>query len=268
MFESCRAHFRLPPSGAARIIDHVTRRRLGYVVWGSAFVVTIVPELLASINAVEKHLPFPTVSRTIGHLEVVNPAWEIFPTALIVLFVYALLSAPMPGRAARLSGDDSAQSEVRPFAIRAVVFAVLLVGVGIAAAAIWPDQHLAGSAGKEPNFYVAYAFWGTTFVIWVVLPTVTALRGRVHAYPSVTKTIVNLERAIRGRFGNGAAWAVGFVLVWGMAFLLLHLTLYPFPDITRELNRSEIACNGKVVSRLPHDRDPACHKGDYAGSSR
>src|SRR5690348_15698267 len=78
-------------SESARIINRMTRRQLGYVVWGSAFVVTIVPELLASINAVEKHLPFPTISRTIGHLEVVNPVWEIFPTALIVLFVYALL---------------------------------------------------------------------------------------------------------------------------------------------------------------------------------
>jgi hypothetical protein len=256
------------PSGAARIINGMTRRQFGYVVWGSAFVVTIVPELLASINAVEKHLPFPTISRTIGHLEVVNPAWEIFPTALIVLFVYALLSAPMPGRAARSSDDDSAQGEVRPFTVGAILCAALLVGVGIAASEIWPDQHLAGGAGKEPNFYVAYAFWGTTFVIWVLLPTITALRGKVHAYPSVTKTIVNLERAIRGRFGNGAAWTVGFVLVWGMAFLLLHLTLYPFPDITRQLNRSEIACNGKVVSRLLHDRDPACRKGDYAGPSR
>jgi hypothetical protein len=238
----------------------MTRRQLGYVVWGSAFFVTIVPELLASINAVERHLPFPTISRTIGHLEVVNPVWEIFPTALIVLFVYALLSAPMPNRAARSSDDDFAQGEVRPLAIRAVLCAVLLVGVTILAAQIWPDQHLAGGAGKEPNFYVAYCLWGTTFVIWVVLPTVTALRGR--------KTIVNLERAIAGRFGTGAAWVVGFVLVWGMAFLLLHLTLYPFPDITRQLNRSEVACNGKVVSRLPHDRDPACRKGDYAGPSR
>jgi len=157
---------------------------------------------------------------------------------------------------------------VRPFAIRAVVCAALLVGVTLAAAQIWPDQHLAGSAGKEPNFYVAYALWGTTFVIWVVLPTVTALRGKVHAYPSVTKTIVNLERAVARRFGNGAAWGLGFVLVWGMTFLLLHLTLYPFPDITRVLNRGEVACSGKVVSRLPHDRDPACRKGDYAGPGR
>ena len=247
----------------------MTRRQLGYVVWGSAFVVTIVPELLASIDAVEKHLPFPTISRTIGHLEVVNPVWEIFPTALIVLFVYGLLTAPMPGRVvSRSADDDKVPGEVGSFAMRALLCAVLLVGVTLVAAQVWPDQHLARSADKEPNFYVAYCLWGTTFVIWVVLPSLTALRGKVHAYPSVTKTVVNLERAVAGKLGNGAAWALGFVLVWGMAFLLLHLTLYPFPDITRVLNRSEVACKGKVVSRLPHDRDPACRKGDYAGPGR
>ncbi len=246
----------------------MTRRQVGYVVWGSAFVVTIVPELLASINAIEKHLPFPTISRTIGHLEAVNPVWEVFPTALIVLFVYALLTAPVPGSSvapAPSSDDDVVPGEFRQLATRVVLCLALLVGVTLAAAEIWPDQHLAGSAGKEPNFYVAYCLWGTTFVIWVVLPTVTAVRGKVHAYPSVTKTIVNLERAVARKFGHGAAWVVGFVLVWGMAFLLLHLTLYPFPDITREINRGEVACNGKIVSRLPHDRDPACRKGHYAG---
>jgi hypothetical protein len=243
----------------------MTRRQLGYVVWGSAFVVTIVPELLASINAVEKHLPFPTISRTIGHLEVVNPVWEIFPTALIVLFVYALVTAPA-AVAAPTTDEDVVPHELRAFVVQAVLCVALLVAVAIAAAAIWPDQHLAGGAGKEPNFYVAYCFWGTTFVIWVVLPTITALRGRVHPYPSVTKTIVNVERAIVAKLGSGAAWVVGVVLVWGMVFLLLHLTLYPFPDITRELNRTEVACNGKVVSRLPHDRDPGCRKGGYAVS--
>jgi hypothetical protein len=129
----------------------MTRRQLGYVVWGSAFLVTVVPELLASINSVDRHLPFPTISRTIGHLEVVNPVWEIFPTALIVLFAYALLSAPMPNRAVRSSDDDSAQGEVRPFAIRAVLCVALLVGATLAAAQLWPDQHLAGAAGKEPT---------------------------------------------------------------------------------------------------------------------
>ena len=91
--------------------------------------------------------------------------------------------------------------------------------------------------------------------------TVSAARKK-HKYPSLPKTLVNLERWIAG-YSTGIAWAVGVVVVWGMAFLLLHLTLYPFPDITRELNKHELVCNDKVVSRMPTDRDPSCHLGGY-----
>ena len=258
------------------MIGHMTRRQLGYVVWGSAFVVTIVPELLASINAVERHLPFPTISRTVGHLEVVNPAWEILPTLLIVLFVYALLRIPIPALGAQPAAAPAPSPQVsggdlRAFVIRAALCVLLLIAVGVGASQIWPDQQLATSPDKNlPNFYVSYCFWGTTFVVWMVLPTITAVLGRRHSFASLPKTIVELEQTLahKGRIGRGGAWALGFVLVWGMVFLLLHLTLYPFPDITRQLNRSEVACHGKVVSRLPHDRDPACRKDDYAGPSR
>jgi hypothetical protein len=267
-----------------------TRRRFGYLVWGVAFLVTIVPELLASINAVEKHLPFPTISRTVGHLEVINPAWEILPTFLIVLFVYALLRAPLPQlvgstpapelpEARAVSGDggdDQVPADYRRFLFRAALCLVFLIAVWRIAPHIWPNQHLATMAPdkKLPNFYVAYCFWGATFVVWVVLPTITAALGNQHKFPSLPKTIVNFEQwlgrtrsGIWDRIGRGAAWAFGFILVWGMAFLLLHLTLYPFPDITRQLNKSEVVCtvDGKpaIVSRLPKDKDPSCHFGDY-----
>jgi hypothetical protein len=41
---------------------------------------------------------------------------------------------------------------------------------------------------------------------------------------------------VSDRIGKGAAFLVSFVLVWGMVFLMLHLTLYPFPNITHILN--------------------------------
>jgi hypothetical protein len=244
----------------------VTRRRLGYLVWGLAFLVIVVPELLAAINAVEKHLPFPTISRTIGHLEAVNPVWEIFPTMLIVLFVYALLRVPVPKLGTTVAmpdddGDDAVPHELGKFWITSGAFVVLVGLATYLASRHWPDQHLAGQTGKQPNFYVAYFLWGGSFLLWVVLPTISAARKK-HKYPSLPKTLVNLERWIAG-YSAGTAWAVGFVVVWGMAFLLLHLTLYPFPDIARELNKHELVCSGKVVSRMPADRDPSCRLGGY-----
>jgi hypothetical protein len=243
----------------------MTRRRLGYLVWGLAFVVIVVPELLASINVVERHLPFPTISRTIGHLEAVNPIWEIFPTTLIVLFIYALLQVPVPRSGATAppadDGDGGVPHELGKFWITSGVFIAIVVVATYIAARHWPDQHLAGRAGKQPNFYVAYFFWGGSFLLWVLLPTISAARKK-HKYPSLPKTLVNLERWIAG-YSTAVAWAVGFAVVWAMAFLLLHLTLYPFPDITRELNKHELVCGDKVVSRMPHDRDPSCHLGGY-----
>jgi hypothetical protein len=241
----------------------MTRRRLGYLVWGLAFVVIVVPELLASVDAIEQHLPFPTISRTIGHLEVVNPVWEIFPTMLIALFIYALLQLRMPrlGTTVAAPDDDAVPHELGKFWLTSGVFLALVAVATYLASRHWPDQHLAHGAGKQPNFYVGYFLWGGSFLLWVVLPTISAARKK-HKYPSFPKTLVNLERWIAG-YSTRVAWVVGFLVVWGMAFLLLHLTLYPFPDITRELNKRELVCNGKVVSRMPVDRDPSCRIGGY-----
>jgi hypothetical protein len=55
----------------------------------------------------------------------------------------------------------------------------------------------------------------------------------------------NLERWFRtrrwrARLGALAAWVVGYGILTGLVILLLHLTLYPFPDNVRIFN--------------PHDR--------------
>ena len=36
----------------------------------------------------------------------------------------------------------------------------------------------------------------------------------------------------RWSLGPTTAWVVAFVILWGLVVLLLHLTLYPYPDIT------------------------------------
>ena len=270
----------------ARCVIHIewTRRRLGYVVWGSAALVVVVPELLAAWKVTERHLPFPTISRTVGHLEAVNPLWEIFPTALIVLFVYALMRIPVPAPgqtvvAAPRAAENDVPDQLHRFWLSALLCVALLVGVTVGAAHVWPDQHLYGQTEKQPNFYVAYCLLGLTFVLWVVVPTAVAVFWPDHTLPSLPNTVVNLEQWLGrrragawDRIGRGAAWIVGFVLVWGMAFLLLHLTLYPFPDIARELNHDEIVCTDvlkdgkpKLVSRLPHDGDRNCAIGSSAG---
>ena len=222
-----------------------TRRRIGYVVWGAGFLFFVVPELLAAVPLTESQLPFPTISRTIGHLEAIDPAWEILPTVLIVLFMYALFRAPQ--NAVDPHDSDDERPALRAFVRNAAICTLVIVGVTIWAFLHWPDQVVNGH--KLPNFEVAYVLYGVTFLVWVVVPTYVVLR--TNRFPSLVQSVLNAEQWLRsfGKVGRGAAWLVGFVLVWGMVFLLLHLTLYPFPNITRELNHTEITCGTEVVSR-------------------
>lgn len=225
----------------------MTRRRLGYLVWGVAFAIVIVPELLAAVPLTESQLPFPTISRTIGHLEAIDPAWEILPTVLIVLFMYALFRAPQ--NAVDPHDSDDERPALHAFIRNAAICTSAIVGVTVWAFLHWPDQVVNGH--KLPNFYVAYCLYGAIFVAFVVLPTYTELRAEQHPYPSLVRTVVNFEQWLADdtRVRKGLAWAVGFLIVWGMVFLLLHLTLYPFPNITRVLNHSELMCGGRVATR-------------------
>ena len=36
--------------------------------------------------------------------------------------------------------------------------------------------------------------------------------------------------------GPKLAWFVTFVIIWGLAILFVHLTLYPYPDITHVID--------------------------------
>ena len=60
-------------------------------------------------------------------------------------------------------------------------------------------------------------------------------------FPTLFRTIGNLEDWLSSRrlpwlLGPKLAWLVAYVIFAGLAILLLHLTLYPYPEITHILN--------------------------------
>jgi hypothetical protein len=135
------------------------------------------------------------------------------------------------------------------FAIRALAIAIVITAITLWAVHHWPNQYVDTSTGRHklPNYHVAYVLYGSIGFFWLLLPSVTGfLAGKDAEFPSLFRTVVNFEEWIAQprehewaqRAGNAAAWLFSFVLVWGMAFLTLHLTLYPFPNITRILNHS------------------------------
>jgi hypothetical protein len=224
----------------------VSRRRWGYVVWGVALGFVFVPEILAAIPLTESQLPFPTISATMGHLEYVHAEWEIAPTALIVLVLFSLLRTPRgadrtPGGRLTFADKDPQRAYddgvVRDlwFALRALAVALVVAGGTLLAYHYWPNQYVGGR--KLPNYRVAYVLYGSIGLFWIALPTIQSLaRGKDAEFPTLIRTVQNAEDWVSDHLGKPVGWLLSFVLLWGMVFLLLHLTFYPFPNITHVLN--------------------------------
>lgn len=114
----------------------------------------------------------------------------------------------------------------------------------------WPNQYRVDAHGerhKLPNYDVAYVLYGSIGFFWLLLPSVVSfVAGKDAQFPNLFRTVENLEQWIARPRGSAAvrrllaitAWLLSFVLIWGMVFLMLHLTLYPFPNITHILNHS------------------------------
>jgi hypothetical protein len=240
----------------------MTKRRFGYLVWGTALAVLFIPEALAASSTINRHLPFRTISETVGHLEYVNASLEIVVTALIVFSLVSLLRVPpntSSGGHTTWAPDESPHrtaggritfrrtpatmktagefdDDQAPFwlIVGALLSFILLALATSAAWVWWPDPNV--------RFHTGYVLYGGIALIWLVLPAFFALLPGADApFPTLFRTVTNVERWLRGRtwprsLGPVSAWFLVHVIVWGLVFLLLHLTLYPFPNITHILN--------------------------------
>jgi hypothetical protein len=247
----------------------MTRRRFGYVVWLVAFCVTIIPELLAASSTIDRHLPFCTISGTIGHLEYHYSWVALVVVAVIVFALVSLLRAPPQ----RTSGGHSSRGD-RPhrsgggrvtfttgpgaqcsattfdddptpwwFMLAALASFVLLAFATVAAREWWPDP--APAAGQtNAHFHAGYVLYGGIALLWFVVPAVyLAAAGKEAPFPTLFRTVINLEEWLRSRrwplyLGPRSAWILVHVVVAGLVILLIHLVFYPFPDISHILNPS------------------------------
>jgi hypothetical protein len=229
-----------------------TNRRLGYLIWGVAAAVIAIPELLAAAGAGLGFLHFKTISETTGHLERYHPWVELVVVAGIVFFAYSYFRTsphaderPNLGRTrgGRLTMDDHADHHARerfdrdePTRIFLVAAAVVLVGVALAtlAAIKWWDD--------ERHFHPSYVLYGLLFLFWLVIPSlVVFFGGREVPFPTLYRTVRNLEEWLEQKrlpwnLGPLLAWFTTYVILAGLVILLIHLTLYPYPDITHVIN--------------------------------
>ena len=223
-----------------------TRRRLGYLVWGIAGGVIAVPELIAASGG--GFLPFTTISAATGHLERYHNWVELLVVAAIVFFVFSLVRvspnaawAAKPGRtpggrltmqghAPPKAREDFDEEEAERSFVIAAVLALALVAVATWAAVEWWDD--------KRHFHPSYVLYGLLFLLWLVIPSLVAFFGGPDVqFPTLFRTVRNLEEwlaksSLPYNLGPMLAWFVAYVILAGLAILLLHLTLYPYPDIT------------------------------------
>jgi hypothetical protein len=253
---------RLEEGGSLVKRAQLKKRRWGYVVWLIAACVIGIPEIIA---AKWSHwLPFTTISTMTGHLERQHNWVELLVVALIVLVVFSLTrsrptyrvdatadgerdrpaadelertpggrlaaAAPTDNRAPKAYDEDPAPAAFTVSAIASLV----AIAFGTWAATKWWDD--------ARHFQPAYVLYGSLGLLWIAIPSFAALVfQRDVPFPTLFRTIGNLEswlgtRRLPWSLGPKLAWLVAYVIFAGLAILLLHLTLYPYPNITHILN--------------------------------
>lgn len=235
-------------SSLARAARAIRRREImGYVVWGAMGVVIAIPEIWAAVGS---GLPWQTISSSIGTGLARDHTW----VSLIVILVLAVVGyfsfrfSPTTAEPARdpkvherpfrrlQNGGRLTLSTKRPDTRDAdlvgrigILYALVSSGV-IAGATILTDQL---SSGDAERYHASYVLYGLIGVFWILGPSVVALAyGREAPWPTLFVTVKKLESRLGPLFGS----LVAALIVGGLAILLLHLVLYPFPDITHILN--------------------------------
>jgi uncharacterized membrane protein YidH (DUF202 family) len=247
------------------------RRRLGYLVWSIAVAVIAIPELYAAF-AHEDVAWFTTISHMTGHLERHHEWVELLVVALIVLAVYSPVKVPpqkplpeaAPADEAQGSSVDAGRTaggrltlrtnkQATPadankfdeehaskwFVVAAIIILPAIALLTLAAVEWWPDKK---SSSPVVHYHASYVLYGLLGIFWVLVPTVVALVWGKDAFPTLFRTVNNGEEWVRPWSPRGVpvgaafAWVFAYAVLAGLVILLLHLTFYPYPSITKIIN--------------------------------
>jgi hypothetical protein len=213
----------------------------GYGVWGAMGVVVAVPELWAAAGG--NDFPWPTISSTIGHLEDRWAEVALAPVALIAVAAYSLLryrpgevtvqadfavvGRTEQGRLARL-GDAGDLGVMRGAGLQGAQAArtewSALVYFGVAVAVVVAGGLVAAQSGNK--YLLGYVLYALIAAFWIAIPSWLAWRHRRDVpFTTLVLTVRCLERRLS---------VATLVIPAGLAILLVHLALYPWPDLSRE----------------------------------
>jgi hypothetical protein len=226
----------------ARFGDVTASESAGYVVWLAMGVVVGVPELWAAASG--EGFWWPTISSTVGHLEDKWAVVAIVPVAVLAASAVALRRSD-PNEVVLQAGNEALQRTPEGRLARAGTIAQEELPVlAVTPQAVLPERSswpvipyfgvatvvvigasLLASVAQNP-WLLGYVMYSTIAVFWILLPNWLAYRRRTDVpFTSLFFTIRCLSRRLR---------FVALVFAAGLAVLLIHLALYPWPDLARE----------------------------------
>lgn len=197
----------------------------GYWVWAVVGVLIAVPEIWAAAGKP----PWPTISGTIGHLEARWNIVAVVVVAALVLIAAHAVRLPFTGHhpvarqadgrslgrtaGGRFTVRPGQDGELRPFVYLAPAVAAVVVG-----------SILARSL-SDNKWILGYVIYGLLAVFCVIIPSVLANLPMPDApFAGVFPTLADLQRRLH---------FVGMIILAGLVVLLIHLALYPWPDVFR-----------------------------------
>jgi hypothetical protein len=214
------------------------REWLGYAVWGIGTLVVLIPEITA---AAYQRVPWPTISATVGHLEYRWSWVALLVVAVVVSVTYQAVRYPVSStgplrelandrRVGRSSGGRltvfTSQTPEEEFGEQVEISTAWLV---FAALVVAGGSTLTVIVSPGNKFILAYVLYGLIGLFFVILPSVLAFPFRRGvAFPSFFRTLYYLEQRLH---------FVAVLVAIGLAILLIHLALYPWPSIFHQLQR-------------------------------
>lgn len=200
--------------------------------WGAGTLVVVIPEITAATG----HVPWPTISATVGHLETRWNWVALIVVAVIVSVAFHVARFPVSAQGAileqkgdrKLGRTDQGRFTRVPEGKAAdqggqMSLAWLFTGAAIVAAA----SSLTGIVRPGNRFMLAYVLYGLTALIFIAVPSVLAFWfAKDVPFPTFFRTIAFLEKRLH---------FAAVLIVVGLVILLIHLALYPWPDIFDQL---------------------------------
>ena len=216
-------------------LSNARRELWGYVVWGIGTIVVLIPEITA---AADNKVPWPTISATVGHLEYMHDWIGLIVVGSIVFLTLQLIRYPLNSATATQTGsvtklkrnslgrivriNSSRGNEPDEISLMMVLAALFVVGIG----------SLVASELDTNRFVLAYVLYGLIVISFVVVPSVLAFCwSRDIAFPTLFRTLADLERR---------AHLVAVLIIIGLVILLIHLALYPWPNIFHVLRSPSV----------------------------